>query len=50
MDVQHTLDWMEGQLKAWTREADKQHEEVNRCRSELAIVRSAPRELAIRRH
>ena len=42
MDVQHTLDWLEVQLKSWTREMEKRHEEVNRCRSELAIARSAP--------
>ena len=42
MDMRHTLDWLEVQMKAWTREAEKRHEEVNRCRSELAIARSAP--------
>ena len=42
MDVRHTLDWLEVQLKGWTREAEKRHEEVNRCRAELAVVRSAP--------
>ena len=42
MDIRHTLDWLEAQLKVWTREADKRHEEVNRCRAELAVVRSAP--------
>ncbi|HVS37128.1 MAG TPA: hypothetical protein VMS17_16320 [Gemmataceae bacterium] len=42
MDVQHTFDWLESQLKLWTRETEKRHEEVNRCRSELAIARSAP--------
>ncbi len=42
MDVRRTLDWLETQLKTWTREADKRHEEVNRCRAELAVVRSAP--------
>jgi DNA repair exonuclease SbcCD ATPase subunit len=44
MDMRHALDWLEGQLKAWTREAEKRHEEVNRCRAELAVARSAPEE------
>ncbi len=42
MDVQHTLAWLETQLMLWTREAEKRNEEVNRCRSELAVARSAP--------
>ncbi len=42
MDVRHTLDWLEAQLKAWTREWEKRNEEVNRCRAELAVARSAP--------
>jgi chromosome segregation ATPase len=42
MDVHRTLDWLEGQLKSWTREAEKRHEEVLRCRSGLALARSAP--------
>jgi predicted nucleic acid-binding Zn-ribbon protein len=42
MDVRHTLDWLETQLKTWSHEVDKRSEEVNRCRAELAVVRSAP--------
>ena len=41
-DVHHTLDWLEVQLKTWTREAERRHEDVLRCRSELALARSAP--------
>src|SRR5947207_2807199 len=42
MDVRHTLDWLEVQLAAWRREEEKRHEEVLRCRSELALARSVP--------
>jgi hypothetical protein len=42
LDIRHTLDWLEGQLASWQREADKRHEEVLRCRNELALARSAP--------
>jgi chromosome segregation ATPase len=41
-DIYHTLDWLEVQLKSWTREAEKRHEDVLRCRSELSLARSAP--------
>jgi len=42
MEIEHVLDWLERQLKHWTREADKRHEDVLRCRGELALARSAP--------
>jgi uncharacterized protein involved in exopolysaccharide biosynthesis len=45
METRHTLDWLDKQLDAWRREAEKRHEIVLRCRSELAVVRSAPENL-----
>ncbi len=42
METEQVIDWLEGRLKLWTREADKRHEDVLRCRSELALARSAP--------
>ena len=45
LEVHHTLDWLDKQLDAWRREAEKRHETVLRCRSELAVVRSAPENL-----
>ncbi len=42
METQHVLEWLEGQLKLWQHQAEKRHEEVLRCRSELALARSAP--------
>ncbi len=42
METRHTLDWLDTQLDLWRREAEKRHETVLRCRSELAVVRSAP--------
>ena len=42
MDVRHTLDWLEVQLASWQREVERTHEEVLRCRNELALARSAP--------
>ena len=42
MEIEQVLGWLEGQLKLWTREADKRHEDVLRCRAELALARSAP--------
>jgi chromosome segregation ATPase len=42
LETRHTLDWLDKQLDAWRREAEKRHEAVLRCRSELAVARSAP--------
>jgi chromosome segregation ATPase len=42
MDIRHTLEWMEVQLATWQREAERRHEELLRCRNELALARSAP--------
>lgn len=42
METVHIVDWLEGQFKAWQREADWRHEDVLRCRAELALARSAP--------
>jgi chromosome segregation ATPase len=42
LDIRHTFDWLERQQPLWQREADKRHEEVLRCRNELALARSAP--------
>jgi chromosome segregation ATPase len=42
LDIRHTLDWLERQLAAWEREAERRHEEVLRCKNELALARSAP--------
>ena len=42
LDLRHTFDWLERQQQQWQREAEKRHGEVLRCKSELAIARSAP--------
>jgi hypothetical protein len=45
LETHHTLDWLDKQLDAWKREAEKRHETVLRCRAELAVIRSAPENL-----
>jgi chromosome segregation ATPase len=45
LETRHTLDWLDKQLDAWRREAEKRHENVLRCRSELTVARSAPENL-----
>ena len=45
LETRHTLDWLDKQLDRWRREAEKRHEDVLRCRSELAVARSAPENL-----
>jgi chromosome segregation ATPase len=45
LETRHTLDWLDKQLDAWRRETEKRHENVLRCRSELAVARSAPENL-----
>lgn len=42
LDTRHTLDWLERQLAQWQREAERRHEELLRCRSELSLAKSAP--------
>ncbi len=42
MEIEHVVAWLEGQQTTWSREADKRHEDVLRCRAELALARSAP--------
>ena len=42
METQHVLDWLEGQLTLWQHQAEKRHEDLLRCRAELALARSAP--------
>ena len=41
-ETQHVLDWLERQLALWQHQAEKRHEDVLRCRAELALARSAP--------
>lgn len=45
LEILHVMDWLDKQLDMWRREAEKRHETVQRCRSELAIVRSAPEQV-----
>ena len=45
LETRHTLDWLDKQLDMWRRTAEKRHEDVLRCRSELAVARSAPENL-----
>jgi hypothetical protein len=42
LEIHHTKDWLEKQQDMWRRETEKRHENVLRCRSELAVARSAP--------